>query len=52
LPPDLRSVVEVWGRLPEALRAGILAMVQAAAPAIQPDVQPALPYTTAMPRKE
>ena len=31
LPPDLRAVAEAWPRLPEAVRAGIVAMVQAAA---------------------
>jgi hypothetical protein len=30
LPADLAQVVEAWGRLPEAIRAGILAMVKAA----------------------
>lgn len=29
-PPDLAAVVEAWPKLPEAIRAGILAMVQAA----------------------
>ncbi len=29
---DLQAVVEAWPRLPEALRAGILAMVKAAGP--------------------
>jgi hypothetical protein len=28
--PDLATVVDVWDRLPEAVRAGIVAMVQAA----------------------
>jgi len=28
--PDLRLVVERWGDLPEAVRAGIVAMVRAA----------------------
>jgi hypothetical protein len=28
--PDLAAVVEAWPELPEALRAGILAMVKAA----------------------
>jgi hypothetical protein len=28
--PDLAAVIEAWDRLPEAIRAGILAMVQAA----------------------
>jgi len=28
--PDLRAVVEGWPELPEAVRAGIVAMVQAA----------------------
>jgi hypothetical protein len=28
-PPDLAQVVEAWGRLPDAIRAGILAMVNA-----------------------
>ena len=30
IPPDWRLVVEVWEMLPEATRAGILAMVRAA----------------------
>jgi hypothetical protein len=29
--PDLAAVVAVWPKLPEALRAGIVAMVKAAA---------------------
>lgn len=29
LPPDLRAVAEAWPRLPDAVRAGILAMVKA-----------------------
>jgi hypothetical protein len=29
MPPDLALVVESWEELPEALRAGILAMVEA-----------------------
>jgi hypothetical protein len=29
LSPDLQSVVDVWDRLPEAVRAGIVAMVKA-----------------------
>jgi hypothetical protein len=29
--PDLATVVNAWDRLPEAVRAGILAMVKAAA---------------------
>ena len=29
VPEDLREVVEAWARLPEALRAGILAIVKA-----------------------
>jgi hypothetical protein len=28
--PDLAAVVDAWDRLPEAVRAGIVAMVQAA----------------------
>jgi hypothetical protein len=28
--PDLAAVVEAWARLPEAIRAGIMAMVKAA----------------------
>jgi hypothetical protein len=31
-PPDLAQVVTAWDRLPEAVRAGILAMVNATAP--------------------
>jgi hypothetical protein len=31
LPPDLAAVVTAWPALPEAIRAGILAMVKAAA---------------------
>jgi hypothetical protein len=30
LPPDLAAVVKAWPRLPEALKAGIVAMVKAA----------------------
>ena len=30
LPPDLEAVVEAWPRLPDAIRAGILAMIRAA----------------------
>ena len=30
VPPDLVPVVEAWTKLPEAVRVGILAMVQAA----------------------
>jgi hypothetical protein len=30
--PDLATVVDAWNRLPEAVRAGIVAMVKAAAP--------------------
>jgi hypothetical protein len=30
LPPDLAAVVAAWPSLPEAIRAGILAMVKAA----------------------
>jgi hypothetical protein len=29
--PDLAAVVDAWPKLPEALKAGILAMVKAAA---------------------
>jgi hypothetical protein len=29
LPPDLAAVIEAWDRLPEAIRAGIVAMVKA-----------------------
>jgi hypothetical protein len=29
--PDLAAVIDAWDRLPEAVRAGIVAMVQAAA---------------------
>jgi hypothetical protein len=29
-PPDLATVVAAWPNLPEAIRAGILAMVKAA----------------------
>ena len=36
LPDDLRGVVEAWDGLPEALRAGIVAMVKAACPAACP----------------
>jgi len=32
LPADLAQVVEAWGRLPEAVKADILAMVNAARP--------------------
>jgi hypothetical protein len=28
--PDLKAVVDAWDRLPEAVRAGIVAMVKAA----------------------
>jgi hypothetical protein len=28
--PDLATVIETWDRLPEAVRAGIVAMVKAA----------------------
>jgi hypothetical protein len=31
LPPDLAAVVATWPTLPEAIQAGILAMVRAAA---------------------
>jgi len=27
LPPDLRQIVEVWLELPDAIRAGIMALV-------------------------
>jgi hypothetical protein len=41
-PPDLAAVVAAWPTLPEPIRAGILALVRAAAPA--PAVAPmALP---------
>jgi hypothetical protein len=30
LPPDLAAVIEAWDRLPEAIKAGILAMVRTA----------------------
>jgi hypothetical protein len=30
MPPDLAAVVAAWPALPEAIRAGILAMVKAA----------------------
>ena len=33
-PPDLAAVIEAWDRLPEALKAGIVAMVKAALDAI------------------
>ena len=29
LPPDLAALIEAWDRLPEAIRAGIVAMVKA-----------------------
>jgi hypothetical protein len=29
-PPDLARVVAAWDRLPEAIKAGVLALVQAA----------------------
>jgi hypothetical protein len=32
LPPDLAAVVAAWPTLPEAIRAGIVALVKAAAP--------------------
>ncbi|MBV8313680.1 MAG: hypothetical protein JOZ53_01855 [Planctomycetaceae bacterium] len=32
MPPDLAEVVEHWGQLPEAIRAGILVMVRASVP--------------------
>jgi hypothetical protein len=32
LPPDLALVVERWEQLPEAVRAGIVAMVKASVP--------------------
>ena len=32
LAPDLARIVEAWADLPEAVRAGIVAMVKAAAP--------------------
>jgi hypothetical protein len=28
--PDLATIIDAWGRLPEAVRAGIVAMVKAA----------------------
>ena len=28
-PPDLARVVDAWDRLPEAIKAGILALIQA-----------------------
>jgi len=31
-PPDLAAVIDAWPALPEPIRAGILAMVRAAAP--------------------
>jgi hypothetical protein len=33
MPPDLARVVEAWLTLPPAIRAGILALVQASSPA-------------------
>jgi len=30
VPPDLTAIVDTWPELPEAIRAGILAMVKAA----------------------
>jgi hypothetical protein len=30
IPPDLARVVAAWDRLPEAIKAGVLALVQAA----------------------
>jgi hypothetical protein len=30
LPTDLQSIVDVWGQLPEAVRAGMVAMAKAA----------------------
>jgi hypothetical protein len=30
--PDLATIVNAWDQLPEAVRAGIVAMVKAAAP--------------------
>ena len=30
LPPDLQAVVDTWDSLPEAVKAGIVAMVKAA----------------------
>jgi hypothetical protein len=36
LPPDLATVAAGWADLPPALRAGILAMVRAAAPTPAP----------------
>ena len=30
LPPDLASVVAAWDRLPDAIKAGVLALVHAA----------------------
>lgn len=33
IPSDLTQVVEAWDRLPDAVRAGIVAMIRAAAPA-------------------
>jgi hypothetical protein len=38
MPPDLAAVVAAWPMLPEAIRAGILAMVQAASVPPSPGV--------------
>ena len=40
VPPDLATVVASWGRLPESIRKGIVAMVQAAVPALDPTGNP------------
>jgi hypothetical protein len=32
MPPELAEVIEHWDRLPEAVKAGILALVKAASP--------------------
>jgi hypothetical protein len=40
IPPDLAAVVTAWPSLPEPIRAGILAMIRAAAPVPNPSPVP------------
>jgi hypothetical protein len=48
IDPDLATVVHAWDRLPEAVRAGIVAMVKAAAKGGWP-MTPAVPAVNADP---
>jgi len=47
IPPDLATVVASWNQLPESIRKGIVAMIQAAVPAAAPTCNPSPEHSRA-----